>query len=155
LNDDIDDFEDEDSVENWADTEAPSAPTEPPHEPTIDPRALTMPLAVENPIVSKRDDRRWVNSHEAAFREEAFRMLYNDSFAPVTDGTLRFGLALVASCRPFRNGGLVPKKVRHRLKVDNAKVLAQNIAPSESVVAGAVAISEGPLPIPVKEDENV
>ena len=79
-------------------------------EPPLDPRSLASPYDVECPLVDASDDARWIHSNEAAFREQSFRTYYDGPYSSVKDTTLRFGLALLASCRPIRAAGLVPSK---------------------------------------------
>lgn len=116
------------------------------HKPQIDPRALTMPHAVENPTVSIRNDAKWVASDEAAFREASFHVLYDTAYASEKNPALRFAKALAASCRPFRRPALIPTPAKRRGQSKN--VLVEKSAPSASVVARAVAPAEGPTPTP-------
>jgi len=123
-------------------------------EPTIDPRALTTPNAVENPILSGREDGKWAKSDEAQFRERSFHTYYGGPYSSVKDPGLRFAYALIASCRPFRDATLIPKPTKRKRVKPRGGVITQQSASAENLVARAEATAEGPMPIPDGENKR-
>jgi hypothetical protein len=86
----------------------------------VDPKALSMPNGVECPLVDRRSDWNWCESPDAHFREWCFNTLYATAYESVKDPTIRFGLALAASCRqPIRPHLIprdIPRKISHSVK---------------------------------------
>jgi hypothetical protein len=106
--------------------------------PTIDPRAYSSPGGVEVPLVNGKEDLKWRSSGEAAFREQAFHVYYDRSFAAERDLTRRFIKALAASCRPFIRPGLVPQIQTPSLG-QTPGVLAQATLPAKALIVRAEA----------------
>jgi hypothetical protein len=150
----IDDPETIEEMGPWDESADAESPALPMPEPTIDPRALMTPHAVEVPLVSRKDDRRWTNSDEADLRERSFRVYYDGPFSSVNDPTMRFAYALIASCRPVLNPALVPEPTQRRKRKRRVNLIAQRTVSVEAVGARADATAVGPMPVSIVEKTN-